>query len=172
MAFPAAKLLARICGRRLPADFRRETPVKFTVPVQIPWPRPPAASGWADAGAGLFTLAALEAVGGPAARCRVNHIVIIVRVPVVVELLGVHGGEEIRDGDVFGAAVSAVPAGGAWDQLLAAEDLLHLLHRRQLCFVQGLKSRMKARLSSICCKLLMPERTIIMPGKPAAKRMA
>lgn len=36
----------------------------------------------------------------------------------------------------------------------------------------GLKSRMKAILSSTCRRSLMPESTILMPGKPAAKRMA
>ena len=37
---------------------------------------------------------------------------------------------------------------------------------------RGWKSFMKERLSSIWARSLMPERTIIIPGNPAAKRMA
>ena len=74
-----------------------------------------------------FALAALDAVGGPADRAaRMDGVVVIVRVPVVVELLGVHRGEQVGDGDVLRAAVRAVAAGGARDEVLAAEDLLHL----------------------------------------------
>ena len=39
--------------------------------------------------------------------------IVAVRVPVVVNLLGVHNGEEVRDRDVLGAAVRAVAAGRA-----------------------------------------------------------
>ena len=72
-------------------------------------------------------------------RCTRADPGIVIRIPVVIELLGVHGGKQVGDGDVLGAAVDAVAAGGAGDQVLAVEDLLHLLHRRQLRFVQGLE---------------------------------
>ena len=98
--------------------------------------------------------------------------IVAVRVPVVVNLLGVHNGEEVRDRDVLGADVRAVAAGRAGDEVLAVEDLLHLFHRGALGLVEGLKSRMNEMLSCICSMLLMPESTIIMPGKPATKRMA
>lgn len=82
--------------------------------------------------ADLLTLAALEAAGRPAPRRGVDGIVVIIRVPVVVEALGVHGREQVGDGDVLRAAVRAVAAGRAGDEVLAAEDPLHLLHRGQL----------------------------------------
>ena len=70
--------------------------------------------------ADLLTLAALEAVGRPAPRRGVDGIVVISRVPVVVEALGVHGREQVGDGDVLRAAVRAVAAGRAGDEVLAA----------------------------------------------------
>ena len=55
----------------------------------------------------------------------VDDVIIVVRVPAVVDLLGVHGGEEVGDGDVLRTAVRAVAADGAGDEILAVEDLLH-----------------------------------------------
>ena len=70
--------------------------------------------------ADLLTLAALEAVGRPAPRRGVDGVVVIIRVPVVVEALGVHCREQVGDGDMPRAAVRAVAAGRAGDEVLAA----------------------------------------------------
>ena len=43
----------------------------------------------------LFTLAALHAVRRPAPRRGMHFVIIEIRVPAVVELLGVQGGEEV-----------------------------------------------------------------------------
>ena len=86
--------------------------------------------------AGFFALAALDAIRGPAPRRGMHHIVVIIRVPIVINLLGVHHGKQIGDSNVPGAAVGAVAAGRAGDQVLALENLLHLFHRSQLGFVQ------------------------------------
>lgn len=96
----------------------------------------------------------------------------VVRVPVVVDLLRVHGGEEVGDGDVLRTAVRAVAADGAGDEILAVKDLLQRLTAASSRSSSGRKSRMKVMLSSICERLLMPESTISILGKPAAKRMA
>jgi formaldehyde-activating enzyme involved in methanogenesis len=50
----------------------------------------------------------------------VDGIVVIIRVPVTVEALGVHGREQVGDGDELRAAVRAVAAGRAGDEELAA----------------------------------------------------
>ena len=65
--------------------------------------------------------------------------IVAVRVPVVVNLLGVHNGEEVRDRDVLGAAVRAVAAGCAGDEVLAVENFLHLFHCGALGLVEGLE---------------------------------
>ena len=52
-------------------------------------------------GTDLLAPAALDAVGRPAAGGGVDDVIIVVRVPVVVDLLRVHGGEEVGDGDVL-----------------------------------------------------------------------
>ena len=70
--------------------------------------------------ADLLTLAALEAVGRPAPRRGVDGVVVIIRVPVAVEALGVYGREQVGDGDMLRAAVRAVAAGRAGDEELAA----------------------------------------------------
>lgn len=62
---------------------------------------------WAD----LLAFAAFDAVRSFPAWRGMYHIVVVIGVPVVVKLLGVHGGEQIRDGDVFRTAISAVTAG-------------------------------------------------------------
>ena len=64
-------------------------------------------------GTDLFAFAAFETVGRFAAGRGMDDAVVIVRVPVVVELLGVHDGEQGGDGDVLRTAVGAVAAGGA-----------------------------------------------------------
>ena len=72
--------------------------------------------------------------------------IVVVRVPVAVDLLRVHDGEEVRDGDVPGTSVGAVTAGGAGDQVLAPEDGLDLRHGGLLPLVQGLEVRHKGRV--------------------------
>ena len=86
-------------------------------------------------GTDLLAPAALDAVGGLAPLGGIDAVV-IVGIPVVVGLLGVHGCEQIGDGDVPGTAVDAVAAGRAGDEAHALEDGLHLLHRRQLRLIQ------------------------------------
>ena len=70
-------------------------------------------------GTDLFAFAAFETVGRSAAGHGMDDAVVIVRVPVVIELLGVHNGEQVGDGDVLRTAVGAVAAGGAGDEVLA-----------------------------------------------------
>lgn len=82
----------------------------------------------------LLAFAAIHAVGSFSPRRGEDYVVVIIRVPVVVETLRVHPGEEIRDRNVFRASVSAVTAGCAGDQVLAAEYVPHLLDRPKLFF--------------------------------------
>ena len=92
-------------------------------------------------GTDFFAFAAYQTVGGLPAGGGVDGVVIIVCVLVVVELLGVHDGEQVRDGDVLGTAVRAAAAGCAGDEVLAAENFLHLLNSGKFRFVQRLKIR-------------------------------
>ena len=64
-----------------------------------------------------------------------DFIIIVIGVPVVIELLGVHGGKQIRDGNMHGTTVHTVAAGGTGDQILSPEYLLHLLHGGKLLLV-------------------------------------
>ena len=84
---------------------------------------------------GRLTGAAAETVGRAAARAGVDA-VIIVGVPVVQDLLAVHRGEQIRNGDLLRTAVRAVAAGRAGDEIHAVEDLLHLMDGIHLVLVQ------------------------------------
>ena len=86
-----------------------------------------------------FAFAAADAVGGPAAVLGVDLAIIVVRVPVAVDLLGVHHREEVGDRDVLRAAGRAVAAGRAGDEALTAEDLLHPFDRGKLRLVERLK---------------------------------
>lgn len=52
-------------------------------------------------GTDLLAPSALDAVGRPAAGGGVDDVIIVVRVPVVVDLLRVHGGEAVGDRDVL-----------------------------------------------------------------------
>jgi len=56
--------------------------------------------------------------------------------PVVIKLLGVHNGEQIRNGDVLGTAIRAAAAGRTEDEVLAAENLLHVPDGCQLRFLK------------------------------------
>ena len=46
----------------------------------------------------------------------------------MIDLFGVHAGKEIRDGDVFRAAVDAVSAGCTWNQIFAVDDIADFLY--------------------------------------------
>ena len=76
--------------------------------------------------ADVFAPAAADAVGGAASRPVAHDGVIKPAVPVPVELLRVHGGEDLRDRNVHRAARRAVAAGRAGDEILRFEDALHL----------------------------------------------
>ena len=62
-------------------------------------------------GTDLLAPSALDAVGRPAAGGGVDDVIIVVRVPVVVDLLRVHGGE--ADGIARGAAAAEPVEHGA-----------------------------------------------------------
>lgn len=83
-----------------------------------------------------LTLAAFHAVRGFSAVGGVQGIVPI-SIPVVVDHFDVHCGEQIRDGDVLWAALHAVPAGGAGDQVHLVENLLDLVDGGHFLLVQG-----------------------------------
>ena len=87
----------------------------------------------------LFALAAFDTVGSLASRSGVYDIVVIVGVPVVIKLLRVHDGEQVRYRNMLGTSVGAVAAGGTRDEVLAVEYLLHLLDGGKLLFVQRLE---------------------------------
>lgn len=89
-------------------------------------------------GADGLALAALDAVGG-LAGVPGHHLVVEVGVPVPEPLLVVHAGEQPGDADVHGTAVGAVVAGGAGDEIHAAEDLADPVHRRPLIVAEGLE---------------------------------
>lgn len=97
-------------------------------------------------GADLLASAAADAVRCAGAGAGVDILVIIIGVPVVVDVLGVHDGEQVGDGDLLRAAVYTVAAGCAGDQVLLAEDLHHLGNGRALGFVQRLKVPHKAEV--------------------------
>ena len=73
-----------------------------------------------------FAFAAFQTGGRLSSGRGVDGAVIIICVPVVITLLGVHNGEQIRNGDVLGTAIRAVAAGRTRDEVLAAENLLHV----------------------------------------------
>ena len=74
-------------------------------------------------GADALALAAADAVRGAGAGPGVDILIVVVRVPVVVGVLRVHDGEQVGDGDMLRAAVGAVAAGRAGDQILLAETV-------------------------------------------------
>ena len=90
-------------------------------------------------GADALALAAADAVRGAGAGPGVDILIVVVRVPVVVGVLRVHDGEQVGDGDMLRAAVGAVAAGRAGDQILLAEDLHHLGNGGTLGIVQRRK---------------------------------
>lgn len=86
-------------------------------------------------GAGLLAFAAFDAVRGFSARFGVNYIIIVICVPVMIQLLGIHHCEKVRDGNTLRTAVRTVAAGRAGDQILASENFLYLLYGGKLFFI-------------------------------------
>lgn len=89
-----------------------------------------------------------------------------------MDLLGVHHREEVGDRDVLRQPAVQYRQAVQGMRLLLRKISCTLLTAASSVSSSGLKSRMKAMLSSTCRRSLMPESTILMPGKPAAKRMA
>ena len=85
--------------------------------------------------ADVLAFAALDAVGRLAPVHGVD-VIVVTGVPVAVELPGVHRGEQVGNGDVLRAAVRAVAAGGAGDEMLAAENGLHARDGGELGIVE------------------------------------
>ena len=75
--------------------------------------------------ADLFTFTTFDAVRCFAPWCGMYDIVVIISVPVMVKLFGVHHGKQVWNGDVFWTPIGAVAAGGAWNQVFASENLLY-----------------------------------------------
>jgi len=103
-----------------------------------------------------------------------NNAIIHSAVPVMERLTGIHCGKDVRDENVFGTVIflNAVPAGGTGDQVQSVKNVADLPDGLLSSSLSGTKSRMALRLSSICSILLIPESTIAMLGKLAAKRRA
>lgn len=122
--------------------------------------------------ADLFAFAAADTVGGPAAALGVGLAIIVVCVPVAVDLLGVHHREEVGDRDVLRAAGRAVSAGRAGDEALAAEDLLYPFDRGKLRLVERFEVAHESNIVLHLPQVAHAGEHHLMPGKPAAKRMA
>ena len=73
-------------------------------------------------GADAFAGAAFQAVLCPGAFLGADVIVVVFRVPVVPDPLGVQQGEEVGDGNALGADLGAVAAGGAGDGAQGMEN--------------------------------------------------
>ena len=123
-------------------------------------------------GAGLFALAAFDAGAGLAALLRVDLVIVIVRVPIVVYLLGVHNGKQVRDGNVLRTPFYAVPAGGTGNQVHGTEDLPHLADGLQLPVVQRLEVLHEADIFLHLLQAAHTGEDHHHPLKPAAKRIA
>ena len=95
-------------------------------------------------GADVFTLAALEAVGGFCGVLGVDVVVVIVAVPVVELLFCVHAGEQVGNGNALRADLGAVAAAGAGNQTLSPENRADSGNGHPLFLVQRLKILHKA----------------------------
>lgn len=60
----------------------------------------------------LLTFSAFDTVRCLAIRSCMNHIVIVICVPVMADLLRIHRRKQIRNGDMFRTAICAITAGG------------------------------------------------------------
>ena len=88
--------------------------------------------------AALFALTTLDAVRGAASVARVD-VIIIISIPIMVCLLGVHRCSQVRDGDVLRAAGSTIAAGRARNEIHALENLLHTLDGIHLPLIKEFK---------------------------------
>lgn len=88
--------------------------------------------------AALFALTALDAVRGAASVARAD-VIIIISIPIMVCLPGVHRCSQVRDGDVLRAAGSTIAAGRARNEIHALENLLHTLDGIHLPLIKEFK---------------------------------
>ena len=73
----------------------------------------------------MDTLTAADTFAGLAVVNGMYIAVIIVCVPVVEYGLGVHAGEQVRNGDLLWASLNAVTACGTGDHVLRVENIGH-----------------------------------------------
>ena len=76
----------------------------------------------------LLAFSTLHTVGCFSVVYGMHVVVVIICIPVMIDLFGVHAGKELRDGDVFRAAVDAVSAGCTWNQVFAVDDISDFLY--------------------------------------------
>ena len=69
-------------------------------------------------GTDSFALAAADAVGGLSAALGADIVIVVVRIPVMVQSFGIQAGKKIRNGNMFRTAVGTVAAGGTGYRLL------------------------------------------------------
>lgn len=92
--------------------------------------------------------------------------------PQVIRNPHIHSLKDFRNRDLLRAPFGAVMAGGTGNRGKFAEFLLRLADHLPLLFIGGLKSFIYDRLFSICPTLDIPESTVMIPPKDAAKRIA
>lgn len=80
------------------------------------------------------TLDTIRRLAFPSAS--VDNIIIIISIPVVMDLLSIHHGKQIRDGDVLGTSRHTVAAGSTGNQIHGMIDFPHLINGLQFLIVQ------------------------------------
>ena len=94
---------------------------------------------WQFLGANFLALTAFYAITGRAPFGGVNMIVVETTICAAPHLICVITGEKIRNGNVFGTAISAVAASGTVNQVDSAKDLQHIGNCLLFFVVQGLE---------------------------------
>ena len=94
--------------------------------------------------AGFFAFAALDTVGGFAIMYCVDVVVVVICIPVVKYLLGIHAGEKIRDGNLFRASCGTVATGSTWDCVLLVENICYFVDCFHFFLIQRLEVFHKA----------------------------
>ena len=90
-------------------------------------------------GTHFFTLAAADTFAGLAVVNGMYVAVVIVCIPVMEYGLGIHAGEQIRDGDLLRASLDTVTAGGTGNHMLGMEDVGYGFDCCHLGLIQRLK---------------------------------
>ena len=90
-------------------------------------------------GAYFFTLTAADTFAGLAIVHGMYVAVVIVRIPVMEDRLGIHAGEQIRNGDLLRASLDAVTACGTGNHVLGMEDIGDSLDCCHLGLIQRLE---------------------------------